>query len=75
MATRPVPDAASALAVAEDLDTDGRLTYGLVEIEFDAIAAAAREIRWLVESRARWQAACYAQQITVYEEDHVQTPT
>lgn len=29
---------------------------------------AAEEIRWLVESRARWMAACYAQQITVYEE-------
>lgn len=28
------------------------------------------EIRWLVESRARWMAACQVRQITIHEEVH-----
>lgn len=31
---------------------------------------AAEQIRWLVESRARWQAACEVRQITLFEDAH-----
>lgn len=67
-------DGREALAVAERLRARTSLSTPYFEPHAPGTRAlldeAAEQIRWLVESRARWQAACAARQITLFEEEH-----
>lgn len=68
-------DGRDALAIAERLrhallpGMVGGLS-GLDPVTRALLGEAAEQIGWLVESRARWQAACAARQITLFEEEH-----
>lgn len=67
-------DGREALAVAERLRESRTPTTPYYEPHEPGtralLAEAAEQIRWLVESRARWQAACAARQITLFEDEH-----
>ena len=67
-------DGRDALAVAERLLGASSRGFGdeagLTTVTRALVEDAVDEIRWLVESRARWQAACEVRQITLFEEEH-----
>lgn len=66
-------DGREALAVAERLREANLRAHHFEDaspVTPALLAEAAEQISWLVESRARWQAACAARQITLFEEEH-----
>jgi transposase len=61
--------AQAALAAANDAE---QALAGLTGEQRRAISAAVRQLRWVVESRARWMDACNATQRSVFEEQEAE---